>query len=205
MPSHPGFGMDDPQQAPAAFSRREFMAGAAALGAMWAAAAAGCTRESSWGDGARFTYLSPGDAAQLDAITARILPSDGTPGAREAGVVHFIDQALGGFAKEQATVFAAGLTSLGESVAKRHGSAATFASLTAEQQDAMLREIEKTEFFGSVRFATIAGFLALPKYGGNKDYVGWTLIGQDRAMEQKPPFGWYDRPENQTALLGRVL
>ena len=29
--------------------------------------------------------------------------------------------------------------------------------------------------------------------------------GQDHAFEQKPPFGWYDRPENQMALLGRVL
>jgi gluconate 2-dehydrogenase gamma chain len=187
-------------------SRREFVAGVSALAAVWMVAGAGCTRDASWGDGStKLLHLTPGDAAQLDAITARILPTDDTPGAREAGVIYFIDQSLKGFAKDQAPLFASGLKTLGESVTKKHGSAATFASLTVEEQDAMLREIEKTEFFGAVRFATLAGFLALPKYGGNKDYVGWKMIGQDMAMEQKAPFGWYDRPENQMALLGRVL
>lgn len=206
VPFSAGFDMDDQEQVGTQVSRREFVAGVAALSAVWIAAGAGCTRGSSWGgDSTKLVHLSPGDAAQLDAISARILPSDDTPGAREAGVVYFMDQSLKGFAKEQAPLFAAGLTSLGESVVKRHGSAATFASLTAEQQDVMLREIEKTEFFGAVRFATLAGFLSLPKYGGNKDYVGWKMIGQDMAMEQKAPFGWYDRPENQMALLGTVL
>jgi hypothetical protein len=173
---------------------------------VWLVAGAACTRESSWGgDTTKLVHLSPGDAAQVDAISARILPSDGTPGAREAGVVYFIDQSLKGFAKEQAPLFAEGLKSLGETVTKKHGSAATFASLTAEQQDALLRDIEKTPFFGAIRFATLAGFLALPKYGGNKDYVGWKFIGQEVAMEHQRPFGWYDRPENQQALLGKVL
>lgn len=203
-----GVVMSDQEQAGIQVTRREFVAGAAALGAVWLVAGTGCTRETAgrWGgDGTALVHLSPGDAAQIEAISARILPSDETPGAREAGVVYFIDQALKGFAKDQAPVFAAGLKSLGEAVAKQHGSAATFASLTPEQQDAMLREIEKTEFFGGMRFATLAGFLSLPKYGGNKDYVGWKMIGQEVGMEQKAPFGWYDRPENQMALLGRVL
>ncbi len=198
--------MDDQEQAGAQVSRREFVAGFAVLGAVWMVAGAACTRESSWGgDSTKLVHFSPGDAAQIDAITARILPSDDTPGAREAGVVYFVDQSLKGFAKDQAPIFAEGLKSLGEAVTKKHGSAATFASLTAEQQDAMLKEIEKTPFFGAIRFATLAGFLSLPKYGGNKDYVGWKMIGQEVVMEHKAPFGWYDRPENQKALLGRVL
>ncbi len=198
--------MDDHEQAGMQVSRREFVGGIAALSAVWLVAGAACTRESSWGgDSAKLVHFSPGDAAQIDAISARILPSDDTPGAREAGVVYFIDQSLKGYAKDQAPLFAEGLKSLGETVAKKHGSAATFASLTAEQQDAVLRDIEKTPFFGAIRFATLAGFLSLPKYGGNKDYIGWKMIGQDTAMEQKAPFGWYDRPENQMALLGQVL
>jgi gluconate 2-dehydrogenase gamma chain len=197
--------MIEGERAATTVSRREFV-GVAALGAAWLAAGAGCTR---MGDAAHeetaLVHFSPAQAAQVEAIAARIIPTDDTPGAREAGVIHFIDQSLTGFAKEQAPLFAEGLATLGEAVAKRHGSAATFASLTAEQQDAMLRDIEKTPFFGAVRFATIAGFLALPKYGGNKDYIGWKFIGQEVAMEHKAPFGWYDRPENQMTLLGRVL
>lgn len=203
--------MDDQAEAVAsssesAVSRREFVVGVAALSAVWLVAGAACTRESSWGgDSTKLVHFSPAQAAQVDAISARILPSDDTPGAREAGVVYFIDQSLTGFAKDQAPLFAEGLKSLGETVAKKHGSAATFASLTPEQQDAVLHEIEKTDFFGAMRFATLAGFLSLPKYGGNKDYMGWKMIGQEVVMEHKAPFGWYDRPENQMALLGRVL
>jgi gluconate 2-dehydrogenase gamma chain len=198
--------MDDQEQADASVSRREFVAGIAALSAVWLVAGSACTRESSWGgDSTKLVHLSPAQAAQVDAITARILPSDGTPGAREAGVVYFVDQSLNGYAKEQAPLFADGLKALGEAVAKKHGSAATFASLTPEQQDAMLHDVEKTPFFGAMRFATLAGFLSLPKYGGNKDYIGWKFIGQEVVMEHKAPFGWYDRPENQMALLGKVL
>jgi hypothetical protein len=47
------------------------------------------------------------------------------------------------------------------------------------------------------------GTLSLPEYGGNRDFVGWTMIGQEPAMEYRPPYGWYDRPENMRALLGR--
>ena len=197
--------MIDREQGVTQVSRREFV-GVAAFGAVWLAAGTGCKRMGDDGhDSAALVHFSPAQAAQVEAIAARIIPTDDTPGAREAGVIHFIDRSLAGFAKDQAPLFADGLTSLGESVAKQHGSAATFASLTAQQQDAMLREIEKTPFFGAMRFATIAGFLALPKYGGNKDYIGWKFIGQEVAMEHIAPFGWYDRPENQMALLGRVL
>ena len=198
--------MQDQEPTGTSVSRREFVTGVAALSAVWLVAGAACTRESTWaGDTAKLVHFSPAQAATVEAITSRILPSDATPGAREAGVVYFVDQTLNSHGKEQAPLFAEGLKSLSEAVAKKHGSAATFVSLTPEQQDAMLRDIEKTPFFGALRVATLAGFLSLPKYGGNKDFVGWKMIGQDMAMEQTPPFGWYDRPENQMALLGRVL
>jgi gluconate 2-dehydrogenase gamma chain len=196
--------MIDRELAATGVSRREFVS-IAALSAVWLTAGAACTRQDGATTTTALVHFSPAQAAQVEAIASRIIPTDDTPGAREAGVLYFIDASLTGFAKEQAPLFAEGLTSLGEAVAKQHGSAATFATLTAQQQDAMLRSIEKTPFFGAMRFATIAGFLALPKYGGNKDYIGWKFIGQEVAMEHKAPFGWYDRPENQMALLGRLL
>ena len=199
--------MQDSEQVGTTVSRREFVAGVAALSAVWLVAGTACAREGGLpSDTAKLVHFTPDQAKQVDAITARILPSDdGTPGAREAGVVSFVDQMLNGFAKEQAPLFTEGLASLDGAVKKAHGASATFASLTTAQQDAMLTGIEKTPFFGAIRFATLAGFLSLPKYGGNKDYVGWKFIGQEVAMEHKAPFGWYDRPENQQALLGRVL
>lgn len=201
-------------------SRRQFV-GTVALGAAWLAAAEACTRDNARahaGDSGQaaprdtahaaprtLQHLSADQGAAVDAITARIIPGGDSPGAREAGALWFIDATLGTFAKDQLPLFTEGLASLDKAVKTKHGATATFAALKDDEQDAMLRTIEKTPFFGAMRFATLGGFLALPKYGGNKDFVGWKFIGQDNVMEHKAPFGWYDRPENQQALLGTVL
>src|SRR4029077_9544022 len=42
----------------------------------------------------KFEFFSANEGAEVEAITARIIPSDDTPGAREAGVVYFIDRGL---------------------------------------------------------------------------------------------------------------
>ncbi|MBC8089566.1 MAG: gluconate 2-dehydrogenase subunit 3 family protein [Phycisphaerae bacterium] len=201
------------------FSRREFVGGVSALGAVWLTAAA-CARDAAPPPVDTMTHAPAADApappqqlvhfsadqaADIDAVASRIIPTTDTPGAHEAGVVFFIDRTMTTFAKEQAPMFDRALVDLRKSVQSKHGAGATFAKLTGEQQDALLKGMENTEFFGTMRFATIAGFLSLPKYGGNKDYIGWNVVGQEHVFEYKPPFGWYDRPENQQALLGRVL
>lgn len=198
-------------------SRREFVAG---LGAVWIAAA--CARDQapppkvagaampngmmeSPAPPQQLLHFSAEQAKEVEAVASRIIPSDGSPGAKEAGVLYFIDNSLTTFAKAQVKIFDDGLVALGKSVETAHGAAAKFSAITPEQQDAILKSIEKTPFFGAMRFATISGFLSLPKYGGNKDYIGWKHVGQEHTFEHKPPFGWYDQPENQKALLGRVL
>jgi len=42
----------------------------------------------------KFQVLTAAQAKDVEAIAAQIVPSDELPGAREAGVVYFIDQAL---------------------------------------------------------------------------------------------------------------
>ncbi len=204
------------------FSRRDFVVGATALGAAWIAAA--CARGTdtpapaassttpamngmtdSPAPAQQLKHFSADQAKEIDAIASRILPSDDSPGAHEAGVLYFIDGSLTTFSKDQAPMFDAGLAELAKATTKAHGPNAKFSALTTAQQDAVLTSIEKTPFFGVMRFATLAGFLSLPKYGGNKDFIGWKFIGQEHVFEHHPPFGWYDQPENQKALLGRVL
>jgi hypothetical protein len=34
---------------------------------------------------------------------------------------------------------------------------------------------------------------ANPEYGGNRDKIGWKMIGFDDRFSWGPPFGWYDR------------
>ncbi len=199
-------------------SRRQFLA-SSTIAAAWAAAATACrAAHDAAPDSAvpgsmreqpsppqQLTHFTAEQGAEVEAITARIIPTDDTPGAREAGVVYFIDRSLVTFASDQQKLFADGLADLAKAVAKAHGPQARFSSLTPAQQDDVLRAMEKTPFFGAIRFATIAGMFALPSYGGNRDYAGWKLIGRAHEIQFTPPFGWYDRPENQQALLGRVL
>src|ERR1700739_3918591 len=62
-----------------------------------------------------------------------------------------------------------------------------FVALDASQQDRILSGIEKDEiklkdvsgkaFFELILQNTIEGFFADPIYGGNRDMVGWKLIG----------------------------
>ena len=44
-----------------------------------------------------FSYLEPAAAADLEALASAIIPSDETPGAKEAGVIFFVDRALATF------------------------------------------------------------------------------------------------------------
>lgn len=140
---------------------------------------------------AGFSHLQAAQAADLAAMAARIIPSGDTPGAREAGVIHFIDQAMGEFMAPAADGLRLGLAELNDTVAG-DGLADRFAELPAEAQDAMLARIEDGEFFGLVRFLTIAGFLCMPSQGGNRDAVGWKLLGFEQRHVWQPPFGHYD-------------
>ncbi len=138
-----------------------------------------------------FKILGSEEAREFAAIAARIIPTDETPGATEAGVIYFIDNVLGTSRPEALEPMRAGLASLQASVQSTYGSA-SFSALTPEQQDALLVSIEETEFFGTMRYMTIAGMFSLPEYGGNRDYAGWKLIGFEHKHVWSPPFGFYD-------------
>jgi gluconate 2-dehydrogenase gamma chain len=139
-----------------------------------------------------YTNLSARQAATLEAAAARILPSDdGTPGATEAGVIHFIDRALGGFGASAKPAFEQCAAELDRRAAEVDASQ-TFDALSPERQDELLRAIEGQPYFGTLRTYTLFGMFAMPMYGGNRDHVGWTLIGQEREPLYTAPFGYYD-------------
>src|SRR6266849_8337677 len=132
----------------------------------------------------KFEFFSPDQAAEIEAMAAQIIPTDGTAGAREAGVVYFIDRALTTFDRERQSVYNQGLPLLQSRTGEMFPGSATFSSLHSDQQIQLLTTIESTDFFEVVRMHTIMGFLSDPEYGGNRDGVGWKLIG----FEQKASF-----------------
>jgi gluconate 2-dehydrogenase gamma chain len=108
------------------------------------------------------------------------------PGAVEAGVPEYFDHWL----TERSfrlvrNYFSHGARHLEGSARKQHGK--PFAGCTGEQQDAILKsfaagDFKAGKFDGSVFFQqlmelALEGYLSDPRYGGNRDRVGWRWIG----------------------------
>jgi gluconate 2-dehydrogenase gamma chain len=156
----------------------------------------------------KFEFFTGEEAVEVEAIAARIIPTDDTPGAREAGVVYFIDRGLATFAADDQKTYREGLPELQARVSEMFPGAAKFAGLTVGQQDNVLHSFDEStgvaggpfrarpgaqNFFGTLRQHTIAGFLIDPDYGGNHDGVGWKVIGREREHMFAAPFGYYDK------------
>jgi len=200
-------------------SRRNFLTRAGgAVSAVWlsahwpaiVAAAEHAHQAAKSATPAKFQFFSPEQAVEIDAITARIIPSDETPGAREAGVVYFIDRALTTFAIDDQKTYREGLPGLQSRVRELFPAAEKFSAATPDQQDKILHSFndqtasgrgiyrasaDASPFFETVRVHTIVGFLIDPESGrgGNRDGIGWKLIGRDREHMFQPPFGYYDK------------
>ena len=140
----------------------------------------------------QLTFFNAAQAAEIEAVAAQIIPTDDTPGAREARCLYFIDRALTTFEKKRQPVYTQGLLDLQAKTKELFPNAGKFSALTSDQQIKVLTEIEKTPFFNLVRMHTVIGFFARPENGGNHDKVGWQLIGYDGSLNHKAPFGYYD-------------
>lgn len=174
-------------------SRREFVARSALYGStLWALLelprpetllAAAQSREALTFDPAQWKLV--------EALTARIVPTDHEPGAREADCVNFIDKALAHEDARAEPVYELGLPAVELASAKRFGRG--FVALAETEQDALLAQIEAGTaegwpappipsipsplFFETLRAQTLIGFLAEPRYGGNRDHAGWRVVG----------------------------
>jgi gluconate 2-dehydrogenase gamma chain len=130
--------------------------------------------------------LTAAEADTLEAICARIIPSDENgPGAREARAAHFIDRGLGGALKESREAYRAGFVAFDRYCRSSRGAA--FTDLSTRDQDSVLMDAESgsatgfaggsAAFFNLVRTHTLQGTFGDPFYGGNANFVGWDLIG----------------------------
>lgn len=127
------------------------------------------------------------DVAQwiaIEAACARILPTDQDAGATEANVVNFIDAQL-------QTSVAAPFVPLFQRAARflnaraRKAGVQSFAELPPETQDRLLHSLQRKQLgaVSGARFMrvlislTLEGFFGDPIYGGNRDGLGWKMIG----------------------------
>jgi len=183
--------------------RRDFLKkSGSALGGSWVtlgmpaimAAASVAARAAT--EQSLFRVLSPLEAAEFEAIAARIIPSGDSPGAREAGVIYFIDTVLADIEPGILDPLRKGLLSLQTHIRETYDTV-SFAGLSKARQIEALQSIEDTEFFETLRFLTIAGMFCDPSHGGNRNRVGWDLIGFEGPGGTQPPFGYYDADYTQ--------
>lgn len=126
--------------------------------------------------------LTEAQRETLAAAASRILPSEDGPGAAEAGVADYVAAALGEerlngwlpfFVHGLGRIEAISLETLGR----------RFPAATVEEQEEVLRQLQAMpephlrHFFGQLVRLCIEGFLGDPRYGGNRDGLGWRYVG----------------------------
>jgi gluconate 2-dehydrogenase gamma chain len=132
-------------------------------------------------------FFNDENAATVAAFAERLMPgAPGKPGARDAGVLKYIDLALAGAYADQQDFYRRGLAALDAYCRKTFSK--PFVQLSAAQQDEAIAVIEQGKaseftypsaeaFFNAIRTHTMEGMFADPIYGGNKDFAGWKLVG----------------------------
>jgi len=133
-------------------------------------------------------FFTPAEARTVEAVCEQIVPDDQDPGARQAGVVHYIDRQLTGFLRDFRETYRRGLAALDET--SRAVGGAPFASLPGEKQTAVLevleagkapgdawKQLDARAFFEMVVAHTMQGFYGSPRHGGNREAVSWRMLG----------------------------
>ncbi len=131
--------------------------------------------------------LNPYEARLVTAITERLFPADeSSPGATEIGVLEYIDRALAGAYQSDLETYRLGLAALDRAARVRYGQ--PFVDCVPDQKDEMLAAMEggavpamhapaPAAFFELLRAHTQEGLFADPVYGGNRDKLGWRVLG----------------------------
>jgi gluconate 2-dehydrogenase gamma chain len=184
-------------------SRREAIAGALSLSALPSVGAA-----QRGVAGPERVFFRPDEARFVEAAIERLIPSEPEwAGARDAGVLDYIDLQLAGPYGQGARVFLGGPHRPGTSEQGyqlpftpaelyRRGLAALlespeggqrFIDASEADRDAFLKKLEVGEvdlggvpsavFFETLLTNAVEGYFADPVYGGNRDMVSWRMIG----------------------------
>ena len=133
------------------------------------------------------TVLTIDEAKVVEALCSQIIPADEWPGAKEAGVLYYIENQLAGPLAGFASDYKSGIAALTGAAQKRFGKAFTEVAFTEQKQ--WLEEIdgshdsELNRFWQLVIDHTMQGFYGSPKHGGNKDEASWKMLGIADVME----------------------
>ena len=115
----------------------------------------------------------------MDAVCEQLIPADRDPGARAAGVVHYIDIQLTKAFRKHQQAYRQGLAQIDDVSRAKFGLA--FVDLPSARQTEILRDVEKNSrpFFELILAHTRQGFYGDPRHGGNRNRASWKMVGLD--------------------------
>ena len=126
-------------------------------------------------------HLSAGRFATASAVAEAIIPRTDTPGAIDAGVPQYIDHSYGEFLKPtEKKTLEQGLDALDATAQSSHRKA--FAQLSADQKEAILKEIGTTkkhpqrDFLRKVRELTLLAFFTSEVVAKNESIAIWDPV-----------------------------
>jgi hypothetical protein len=122
----------------------------------------------------------------LRAIADRIIPADDYPSAWEAGMSDYLLKQFERDLKGAVELYRAGLDGLDAEALLSMG--ASFAALSSDAQDTLLRQIETgtvkaiwhtdpASFFRAAIEHVMEGYYSDPGNGGNRNHAAWDMIG----------------------------
>ena len=142
-------------------------------------------------------FFTPAEARLVEAVAEQIIPADKDPGAKDAGVVVFIDRQLVGPYTRHQLAYRDGLRALQETC--RQQFAKPFEALAWDDQTKVLAALEAgrgpqelwksptgREFFNLVLEHTKQGFYGSPQDGGNRNYVSYQMLGLESSYHSVP-------------------
>jgi gluconate 2-dehydrogenase alpha chain len=131
--------------------------------------------------------LNPHEARTVAALFERLFPADEYGlGATEIGVLTYVDRALAGPYNGKTETYRLGLAALDRAALDRYS--APLADCNPEQQNVLIGRLEEgtlpgfrvppqRDFFKMLRDHLQEGLFADPAHGGNRDKLGWKLLG----------------------------
>jgi len=171
-------------------------------------------------------FFTTAEARVVQAATEQIFPSDASgPGAKEAGVVLYIDHQLAGpygrdkyrytkppFVQSSPEYGYQGKETPREIYREGVRQLGKLADLASAERDQRLRAIETTTFFRLLRQHTIEGMFSDPMHGGNAGMIGWQLIGYPGPLmsyrdeiDKFHGLPWRRKPMSLAQVVGRPV
>ncbi|MBX3070373.1 MAG: gluconate 2-dehydrogenase subunit 3 family protein [Thermomicrobiales bacterium] len=141
--------------------------------------------------------LTGTEYATLEAVFERLFPADGdAAGAREIGAARYVDLGLTGALRDDLGDYRSGLDALDRAARDRFGVA--FAEAAAPEQDELLSSLQRgvlpgsfpvpqIAFFELLRMHCLEGLFADPLYGGNREKLGWQVLGHPGVWLENSP------------------